>query len=103
MEYITFLRQFRIGGFAIFDIVLGYVGILLLSPLLTKFFAKLHIFIPWQSWLWFMLPISVLFHLLFDQQTPLLKTLSHTPGFFIVNTVLVFMIFMGARSCRQIK
>lgn len=103
MEYITFLRQFRIGGFAIFDTTLGYIGILLLSPLLTKLFAKLGIFIPWQAWLWFMLPISVLFHLLFDQQTPLIKALSQAPGFLIVNTVLVFMIFMGVRNCRQTR
>lgn len=37
MKFIAFLRQFRIGPFAVFDVVLGYVGILLLSPHLKHF------------------------------------------------------------------
>ncbi len=35
MDTLTLLRQYRIGPFAIFDTVLSYVGILILSPLLS--------------------------------------------------------------------
>lgn len=101
MDYVTLLRQVRIGPFAVFDTVLGYLGMLLLSPLLTKLFARFHITIPWDSWLWWMLPISVVFHLLFRQQTPLMQALSHPRGFLIAGLILGFMIFMGARRCKK--
>lgn len=103
MDYIALLRQFRIGPFAVFDTVLGYIGILILSPLLTKLFAQIQVRIPWSSWLWWMLPISVVFHLLFRQHTPLIQTLSQAPGFLVVSAMLLFMTFMGARNCSFIK
>ncbi len=99
MDTITLLRQFRIGPFALFDTVLSYVGVLLLSPLLSKLFAFLHISIPKTSWLWWTLPLSVVFHLLFNQRTPLIEILSQPLGFVVVGTILVLMLYMGVRNC----
>ena len=99
MDIITLLRQVRVGPFALFDVVLGFIGMLALSPLLTKLFAQFGVAIPWTSWLWWMLPISVLFHLVFRQSTPLMEVLSGPLGFVVVSTVLLGMIFMGARGC----
>lgn len=103
MDFTTFLRQFRIGPFALFDIALGYAGMLLLSPLLTKLFARLNIVIPWTTWLWWMLPISVIFHLLFVQSTPLMKVLATPLGLLIAGAVLTSMLYMGVRDCKPVK
>lgn len=50
MILIEFLRQFRFGGYAIFDFVIAFLGIYLLSPLLSKIFLKFRIDIPKQNW-----------------------------------------------------
>ncbi|MFA7287083.1 MAG: hypothetical protein WC052_05475 [Patescibacteria group bacterium] len=102
MDYITLLRQFRIGQFALFDISLGYVGMLLLSPLLTKIFSKFHLHIPRATWLWWMFPISVVFHFVFRQSTPLMKALSQPEGV-LVAIILIAMILLGLRNCSRIK
>ena len=102
MDYITLLRQFRIGQFALFDIALGYVGIFLLSPVLTKIFSKFHLHIPRTTWLWWMFPISILFHFVFRQNTPLMRALSQPEGSLIA-IILLTMTFLGLRNCRRIK
>jgi hypothetical protein len=103
MDYVTYLRQFRIGPFAVFDTVLGYLAIFLLAPLLTKTFTLFKLNIPRATWLWWMFPLSVVFHLAFNQQTPVLKTLADPLGFFVVSAVLAVMFFMGLKSCSRIK
>lgn len=102
MNYIAVLRQFRIGPFALFDIALGYIGMLLIAPLLTKVFSKFHLRIPLSAWLWWMFPISVIFHFVFRQSTPLIRTLVQPDGFIIV-IILVVMTFLGLRNCSWIR
>ena len=103
MDIIAFLRQYRIGPFAVFDTVLGYAAIFLLAPWLTKLFTLVKLNIPRAAWLWWMFPLSVVFHLAFNQQTPVLKTLASPLGFFVVSVVLAVMFFMGLKSCSRIK
>lgn len=103
MNIITFLRQFRLGPFAIFDIVVSYLGLFLLAPLLSKLFAKFHLSIPRSSWLWWMLPISIVFHWVFRQETALMKALFSRELSLIVFVSLALMIFMGARGCRRLR
>lgn len=101
-ESITKLRLYRIGSFAIFDTVIAYLGVLILSPLLTWLFSKIHVYISIISWLWLTLPISVIFHLAFRQNTPLMKILSDTSQyqFYLIVVVLVFMTIMGLKDIR---
>lgn len=103
-EVITKLRQYRIGPFTIFDTVTAYLGVLILSPLLTWLFSKIHIHISVVSWLWLTIPISIIFHLAFHQNTPLMKILSDPSQyqFYLVVVVLVFMTFMGFKDIRVI-
>jgi len=105
MNLIGFARQFKIGPFAIFDTVLAFVGIYLLAPFLSKLFLKIHVYIPRVSWLWLTLPISVLFHLVFSQNTPFMKILSdpHQFQFYLGITILLFMSYMGLRKIKTLK
>lgn len=101
MDYLTLLRQYRIGPFPMFDIILAYAGIFILSPLLTKLFAKVHLNISRSSWLWLTLPLSVVFHLIFRQNTPLMKMLFDPSRFYIPVIVLLFMMYMGLRNINK--
>jgi ABC-type enterochelin transport system permease subunit len=103
MDILDFLRQFRIGPFAIFDTALAYVGIFLLAPVLTKLFYRFHFNISRTAWLWLTLPISVIFHFVFRQSTPFMKMFLDPNGFYIAKIILLFMLYMGLRNIRIIK
>ncbi|MFZ3301530.1 MAG: hypothetical protein WA152_02345 [Microgenomates group bacterium] len=105
MFSIEYLRQFKIGPFAIFDTVSAYLGILLLAPLLTWLFSKVNLKIPVVSWLWFTMPLSVIFHFLFSQPTPVIKILTspNQPQFYITLLMLLIMVYMGFRKISIIR
>lgn len=105
MNTLEYLRQFRIGPFTIFDTVLAYLGVLILSPILMWLASKFHLKIPIVSWLWFTLPLAVIFHIIFNQSTPLMKMLTN-PGqlqFYIAVIILFVMIYMGFRKISKIS
>jgi hypothetical protein len=81
------------------------VGILILSPILTWLMSRLHLKIPTISWLWFTLPLSVIFHIVLRQSTPLMKILAN-PGhfqFYIAIFILLAMIFLGFKKTSKIS
>ena len=96
------LREYRIGPFTIFDTVLAYLGILIISPLLIKLFSLVHLKITLASWLWLTMPLSVIFHLVFSQDTPLIKVLLNSNNSYIAWAVILFMTFMGLKDIRRI-
>lgn len=100
MDIIGILRQFRIGPFTIFDTLLAYVGIYFIAPLLSKLFAKINISISRSSWLWLTLPISVIFHLIFNQSTPFIKMVLNPSGDYLAKIVLLFMLYTGLKGVR---
>ena len=67
---IEFLRQFRLGEYAIFDFVVTFLAFYLLAPLLSKIFLKIGINIPKKNWLFLAVPISIPSHLLARTITP---------------------------------
>ncbi len=103
MELIPFLRQFRIGPFAIFDFVASYIGVYLLSPSLIKLFNKLGIKTTKAVWLWLTLPISVLVHVLVSNYTPLTKMVLTTQGDLIPKLIVLVMLFMGLKDVKKIR
>jgi len=100
---IEFLRQFRVDGYAIFDFVVSYLGIWLLSPLLSKLSKKIKLDIPKINWLWFTLPISILVHVLVGTFTPLTKNFLDLNGHYGLKIVVIIMIVMGCRGVKIIK
>ncbi len=71
MTTIEFLRQFRLGGYAIFDFAVSFIGIYLIAPLLSKFFRQIKIEIPRLSWMYLTIPIGILAHILSGSITPM--------------------------------
>lgn len=99
MEFISILRQFKIGSFAVFDIVAAYLGVFLLAPFLTKLTLLAKVSVPRVSWMWFTLPLSVVFHLAVNQNTPFMKIILDNTKIG-ARLVLLAMLYMG---CRQIR
>jgi len=56
METITWLRQFRVTGYAVFDLAAAFLGMFLLSPVLSKLFRKMGLEIPRINWVCLTLP-----------------------------------------------
>lgn len=92
---IAFLRQFRLGDYAIFDFAAAFLGIYLLAPLLSKIFAKLRVEIPHQNWLYLTLPLSVVVHLLSGHITPLTRDFIDLQGHYIVKIIILALLVPG--------
>jgi len=102
---LEYLRQWRVGQFTVFDTVASYVGILILSPILSWLMSRLDLKVPLISWLWLTMPLSVIFHLIFNQSTPLMKVLTNprTFDFYIAVIILLVMTYLGLRKVRRIS
>jgi len=103
MTIIEFLRQFRIGGYAIFDFVASFIGIYLLAPLLSKLFLKLKLQIPKKSWLFFTLPIGILTHLVVGSITPMTRNFIDLNGHYILKLVMLALIIFGIKDIKIVK
>ena len=103
MTTLEYLRQFRFLGYAIFDLGVSFLGMLILSPLLTMLFRKAHIEIPWWSWVLFTLPLGIVFHLAFNAMTPMTKQFLNLNGDYVLKAVIVAFCILGALGVRSIK
>lgn len=98
MDTISYLRQFRIAGMAIFDLIISYVGIYFLAPLLSKLISKLKLNISRTQWLWLTLPLGTIIHILVGQKTALTKMVFNLGGDYPIKILLLFMLYMGLRN-----
>ncbi len=103
MTTIDFLRSFRLEGYAIFDFAVSFLGIYLLSPFLSKLFLKIGLNIPKPNWLFLTLPLSILFHLIFNKLTPLTRDFLNPGGGYILKIVVLFLFIWGIRGIKIVK
>ena len=102
MDTLTYLRSFRIGEYAIFDIVASFVGIYLLAPILTKLFLKRKIIIPLSSWLYFTLPLGIIIHLLVGNMTGMTKDFIDPNGHFVIKIIIVLLTIIGIKGIKKL-
>jgi len=100
---IEFLRQFRFSGYAIFDFVAAFLGIYLLSPLLSKIFLKFRIDIPKQNWLFLTLPISIFIHLLVGRITPMTRDFIDIHNHYILKVLILSLLILGIKGIKIVK
>jgi len=98
MITVEFLRHYRIGGFAIFDFVVAYGGLLLLSPLITRLLGKINVHMTWVNIMWLVLPLSIVVHVLIGKHTPLTKMFLNPSDYYFLKVLIVFMVYMGLRK-----
>gem|GEM_PF-5811080 len=57
MTTIEFLRQFRLGGYALFDFAVTFLFIYLIAPLLSKLLLNVRIVMPKHNRLFLAIPL----------------------------------------------
>jgi len=102
MNPIDYLRTFRIGSFAVFDFTIAFLGMALLSPLLSWLFLKAGILVPKKNWVILTLPISVVAHILIGSTTPLTQQFLDPSGHYFVKLVIVGCCVWGATGIKKI-
>jgi hypothetical protein len=103
MHIIDFLRQFRVGGLAIFDFAVAFLGIFLIAPFLSKIFRKLGLEIPRCSWVFFTLPIGIIVHMLIGKITPMTKEFLDPSGHYFLKVIVVVLFILGLISIKRIR
>jgi hypothetical protein len=103
MISIEYLRQFRFGGYALFDLIVSFLGIYLLSPVFSKLFLKLHVKIPKSSWLLLTLPIGILVHILVGNITPMTKNFLAMGQQYPLKIVIIVLTILGIRGIKMGK
>ncbi len=103
MNTIEFLRQFRFLNYAIFDLAVSFLGIYLLSPLLSKIFSKIKVGIPKRNWLYLTLPLGILIHLIVRQMTPMTINFMNIHDHYILKIFIIILLFLGIRGIKIIK
>jgi hypothetical protein len=103
MITIDFLRQFRILGFAIFDLSVAFLGILILSPILSWLFRKLGVEIPKKSWIFWTLPIGIITHLLIGRKTPMTMQFIDPSGHYVLKVFIVALLILGIIGVKRRK
>lgn len=103
MLTIQYIRQFRFGGYAIFDLVLSLLGIYLFAPLLSKLFLRVNISVPRKSWLFLTFPLGILVHLLFGQLTPMTKQFLDPSSNYLLKVFMLCMLFLGIKDIKRFK
>lgn len=102
MNAIDYLRQFRVGGFAMFDFTVAFLGMLLLSPLLSRLAKKAGIHVPKRNWVILTLPVGVLAHLLIGNITPLTKNVLDPGGHYLAKAVIIGCCILGVTGIRRV-
>jgi hypothetical protein len=103
MTTIENLRQFRLGKYAIFDFAASFLGVYLLSPLLSKIFLKIGLNIPKQNWLFLTLPLSILTHLLVGNITPMTKDFFSPNSHYLLKLIILTSLFLGLKGIKLVK
>lgn len=100
---IEFLRQFRFNGYAIFDFIAVFLGMYLLSPLLSKIFLKLRVNVPKRNWLFLTLPISIFAHLLVGKITPMTRDFIDINSHYVLKILILGSLILGIRGIKIVK
>lgn len=101
--FIEYLRQFRVFNYAIFDLTLALVVMILLAPVLSYLFKKIRLDIPKKNWVWLTLPISILTHIIIGNITPMTKNFLDLHGQYILKVVIVAFLIPGLYHIKIIK
>lgn len=98
---IEWLRSFRLDEYAIFDITVSFLGMLVLSPLLSYLFKKIKINIPKKNWLYLTLPIGILVHILVGQNTKMVVNFLDPNSHYVLKGLLLILFYLGIKDIKH--
>ncbi len=103
MNMIETLREFRVAGYALFDLGLAVVFALIVGPFLTKAFLKYKIRIPLRSWVLWSVPFGIVVHLLVGQMTPMTRAFIDLHGHYSLKLIMVLLVLCGLWGAKRIE
>lgn len=103
MITIEYLRSFHIGPYAIFDFVVSFLGVYLLSPILSKLFLKIGLKLSAHNLLLLTVPASILIHLLVGKITPMTRDFLNPDDHYLLKFLIIALIYFGIRDIKIIK
>ncbi len=103
MLTLEFLRSFRLWEYSIFDLVISFLGVLVISPLLIRLFRLIHLEIPLSSWMLFTILIGILTHILTSNHTLMTKYFLDPSGHYSLKIFIVVITILGFAGVRFIK
>jgi hypothetical protein len=103
MITLEFLRSLKIGEYAIFDIAISFLGIWILSPILSKLFKLLKLDIPLSSWIYLALPIGILAHIVVGRYTPMTKYFLDPTSHYLLKLFILALVYLGLRRIKIIE
>jgi len=103
MNPIEFLRQFRVGEYAVFDMVAAFGGMYLLAPWLSRLLLRLGIVFPKLNFVILALPIGILVHVLVGSMTPMTKAFLDPGGHYTIKIVSMVLLILGCRGVKGVK
>ena len=98
MFSIEYLRTFRLGEYAIFDIASAFLGVFLLSPLLTRIFRLVNLEIPLVSWMLLTLPLGLLTHIIIGKETLMTKYLLDPSSHYLLKICIFGLLISGLKN-----
>ncbi len=101
MTTLEFLRSFHFFGYAIFDLILSFIGMYLISGRLSKLFLKINIIVPKMNWVYLTLPIGILVHILVGTYTPMVKDFLNLNSHYMLKLVILVFLFLGLGGIRR--
>ncbi len=103
MTTLEYLRHFHLFGYAIFDLVLSFLGMYLISERLSRLFLKINISIPKINWIYLTLPIGILVHIIFFTYTPMVKDFISLNSHYILKIVILGFLILGLWKIKRVK
>jgi len=101
METLEYLREFKIFGYAIFDLIVSFWGIYLIAPRLSKLFLKIWFKISRKSWMFLVLPIWILFHLIFWNITPMTRDFLDINDFYLIKIFIIVLLILWLKDIKK--
>lgn len=98
MLTLEYIRQFRVFGYALFDLGVSFLGVYLLAPLLTKLFLMFGVKISRKSWLLLTLPLSIAIHLLVGTMTQMTRDFFDIQGHYVIKILIIGLLILGTRG-----
>ena len=103
MPTIEYLRSFKLGEYAIFDLTVSFLGVYLLSPILSYLFRFIKLDISRAGWLYLTLPLSILIHALVGKYTPMTKYFLDPSGHYLLKIFIITLFILGLRGITIIR
>ena len=100
MITIEYLRSFKLGDYAVFDLFAAFLGVYLLAPALSRLFQVVHLSIPRRSWLYLTLPLGILTHVLISQDTPMTRYFLDPSGHYLLKLFILALLVLGLHGIK---